>query len=205
MEDTFMLPRFVLPVALAALLTAAASVGQPQTLDPSEATTRTTPVTPANPLPSTSTPSSGQLQGHDATFLRKAMESDRHEIASAKQALDSAERSSTKATAQMILDDHELSSQQLQKLASRKGWSMTTMPDAAESDQARKSPAPTPGAGSFDDRFTADQIRAHREAISLYRAQAASGSDPELIQFARNRLPHLERHLEMLQGSQTPK
>ena len=61
------------------------------------------------------------------------------------------------------------------------------------------------GSGSFDDRFLADQIRMHREAISLYRAQASGGSDPELRQFARDQLPHLEHHLEMLQGSNTQK
>ena len=59
--------------------------------------------------------------------------------------------------------------------------------------------------GNFDDRFMADQIRMHREAISLYRAQASSGSDPDLRQFARDQLPHLEHHLEMLQGSHTQK
>jgi putative membrane protein len=62
----------------------------------------------------------------------------------------------------------------------------------------------TAGTG-FDDRFMADQIRMHREAISLYRAQASSGADPDLRQFARDQLPHLEHHLEMLQGSNTQK
>jgi predicted outer membrane protein len=40
----------------------------------------------------------------------------------------------------------------------------------------------------------------HREAISLYRAQAAGGADPDLRQFAKEQLPHLEHHLEMVQG-----
>ena len=72
----------------------------------------------------------------------------------------------------------------------------------ADADEAMTS---TSGSGSFDDRFLADQIRMHREAIALYRAQASGGSDPDLRQFASDQLPHLEHHLEMLQGSNTQK
>ncbi|HET9693586.1 MAG TPA: DUF4142 domain-containing protein [Steroidobacteraceae bacterium] len=142
------------------------------------------------------------LQGQDATFLRKAIEADRMEIASAQAALDNAQRTDTKNAARMILEDHQQSSQKLEALASRKGWTLPSASATAESDQALTNAS---GSGSFDDRFMADQIRMHREAISLYRAQASSGSDPELRQFARDQLPHLEHHLEMLQGSNTQK
>jgi putative membrane protein len=144
-----------------------------------------------------------QLQGQDAAFLRKAVEGDRLEIASAQAALESAQRQDTRNAAQMILDDHRQSSQKLEQLASRKGWTLPSAATTAESDQARM--ASTEAGGSFDDRFMADQIRMHREAISLYRAQASGGSDPDLRQFARDQLPHLEHHLEMLQGSHTQK
>jgi putative membrane protein len=147
------------------------------------------------------TSGSNQLQGQDATFLRKAVEGDRMEIASAQAALDQAQRTDTKNAARMILEDHRNSSQKLQSLASRKGW---TLPSAASAD-ADQAMTSTSGSGSFDDRFLADQIRMHREAIALYRAQASGGSDPDLRQFARDQLPHLEHHLEMLQGSNTQK
>jgi putative membrane protein len=142
-----------------------------------------------------------QLQGQDAEFVRKAMEGDRMEIASAQAALGNAQRSETKATAQMLIDEHQASSDKLQQLVSRKGWALPAASTMAESDQARMPPA---GAG-FDDAFLTEQVRMHREAISLYRAQASSGSDPELRQFARDTLPHLEHHLEMLQGANTQK
>jgi putative membrane protein len=145
---------------------------------------------------------SSALQGQDAEFLRKALEGDRMEIASAQAALDNAQRTDTKNAARMIVEDHQRSSQKLQELASRKGWTLPSATETADSDQAMTS---TSGSGSFDDGFMADQIRMHREAISLYRAQASSGSDPDLRQFARDQLPHLEHHLEMLQGSNTQK
>ncbi|MGI9245905.1 MAG: DUF4142 domain-containing protein, partial [Steroidobacteraceae bacterium] len=142
-----------------------------------------------------------QPQGQDALFLRKAAESDRLEIASAQAAIDNATRSDTKMAARMLLQDHQQSSQKLQQIATSKGWALPSAA-TAESDQARMTS--TSGA-NFDDRFMADQIRMHRDAISLYRQQAASGSDPDLRQFARDQLPHLEHHLEMLQGSHTQK
>jgi putative membrane protein len=129
------------------------------------------------------------------------MEGDRLEMASAQAALDRAERTDTKNAARTILEDHRNSSQKLQALASRKGW---TLPSAASAD-ADQPMAGTSDSGSFDDQFLADQIRMHREAISLYRAQASGGSDPDLRQFARDQLPHLEHHLEMLQGTNTQK
>jgi len=151
----------------------------------------------------TSSPAgSSQLQGEDANFLQRALEMGRLEVAHAQTALDSAQRNDTRTAARMLLEDHQRANEQLQQLASRKGWSMPTGSESVESDQARAAA----GVGNFDDdRFMAEQIRMHRDAISLYRAQASSGADPELRQFARDQLPHLEHHLEMLQGQNTQK
>jgi putative membrane protein len=216
------MPRYLPLVATTALLTAAATIAQPQTTTGTTdaSTTSATPTTPTtgqmstpatNPsgtttgaatqgdAAATASTAASQLHDVDAEFLRKALEANRMEIASAQAALGNAERAETKATARTLLDDHQQSSQKLQQLASRKGWSMPAASTTAESDQARME---TAGAG-FDDRFMAEQIRMHREAISLYRQQVSSGSDPDLRQFARDQLPHLEHHLEMLQGSNT--
>jgi len=151
---------------------------------------------------STASNGSSTLQGQDATFVRRAAESDRLEIAQAQAALNNAQRSDTKSTARMLVDDHQRSSERLQELASRKGWQWPSSTGSAESDQARMT---STSGSNFDDRFMADQIRAHKEAISLYRTEASSGTDPDLRQFARDQLPALEHHLEMLQGTNTQK
>ena len=238
--------RYLTLLTTTALLTAAASVGQPQTVDPSTgmtSTTTSTTTTEDRAAPGTassasgaststsgtsdttttsSTPASGtasdtmdrtqsasrrtqgssQLQGEDAAFLQRALEMGRLEVAHAQAALENAQRTDTKTAARMLLEDHQRSNQQLEQLASRKGWSLPTESQSAESDQARA----TTSTGAFDDdRFMAEQIRMHRDAISLFRAQTSSGADPELRQFARDQLPHLEHHLEMLQGQATQK
>lgn len=218
-------------LAAAALVTAAVSVAQPQTTDPGPTTTGSAgstgdqgatsaerdqstggaaggatagapqDTTAGSTSSSTTAARMGALQGQDAEFLRRAVESDRLEIASAQAALSNAQRSETKAAARMLLEDHQASSQKLQQLASRKGWSMPAGVTSADADQARM----TAAGADFDARFTAEQVRMHRDAIALFRQQAASGSDPDLRQFASDQLPHLEHHLEMLQGAHTQK
>ena len=148
------------------------------------------------------TGTSSTLQGQDAMFLQKAAQSGREEVADAQLALQNAQRSETKSVAQMMMDDHKRSNDQLQQLAGRKGW---TMPSAgsAESDQSRD--LASGGKSDFDQRYITEEIRDHRDAIAAFRTEATSGSDPDLRQFARDNLPALEHHLEMLQGASSQK
>jgi putative membrane protein len=137
------------------------------------------------------------LADTDATFLRKATEGGREEVQRAQTAMRSAQRAEVRNVASMMLEDHRRTNDKLAQLASRKGWSVPSDAATAESDQARM-PAAGPG---FDDDYLEDEIRHHRETIALFRAQESTGSDPDLRQFARDTLPSLEHHLEMLQGS----
>jgi putative membrane protein len=146
-----------------------------------------------------STGRTASLAGTDATFLRKAMEGGLEEVQRAQAAMQSAQRAEVRNVASMMLEDHQRTNEKLTQLASSKGWNVPSTAPTAESDQSR-----TAGPG-FDDNYLEDEIRHHRETISLFRAQASSGSDPELRQFAQDTLPALEHHLEMLQGSYSAK
>lgn len=147
-----------------------------------------------------STGRTASLAGTDATFLRKAMEGGLEEVQRAQAAMQSAQRAEVRNVASMMLEDHRRTNEKLTQLASSKGWNVPSTASTAESDQARISAGP-----GFDDNYLEDEIRHHRETISLFRAQASSGSDPELRQFAQDTLPALEHHLEMLQGSYSAK
>jgi putative membrane protein len=224
-----------------ALLTAAATVAQPQTTTPSTTGTTatedqartgtttatsgssTTDTTGAMDATTTGTTSSStntratttgrdtgttsgaaSLQGQDAEFLRKAMEGGREEVQKAQDAMQNAQRADTRNAAAMMLKDHQRANEQLERLAQRKGWSVPAAP-SMQADQARDQSRSATMGGDFDDRYIADEIRHHRETIALYRAQASGGSDPELTQFARESLPKLEHHLEMLESARTGK
>jgi putative membrane protein len=147
-----------------------------------------------------STGRTASLAGTDATFLRKAMEGGLEEVQRAQAAMRSAQRAEVRNVASMMLEDHRRTNEKLTQLASSKGWDVPSTASTAESDQSRIAAGP-----GFDDNYLEDEIRHHRETISLFRAQASSGSDPDLRQFARDTLPGLEHHLEMLQGSYSAK
>lgn len=147
-----------------------------------------------------STGRTASLAGTDATFLRKAMEGGLEEVQRAQAAMQSAQRAEVRNVASMMLEDHRRTNEKLTQLASSKGWNVPSAASTAESDQSRTSAGP-----GFDDNYLEDEIRHHRETISLFRAQASSGSDPDLRQFAQDTLPALEHHLEMLQGSYSAK
>jgi putative membrane protein len=140
------------------------------------------------------------LEGTDATFLRKALEGGMEEVQRAQAAMRSAQRAEVRNVASMMLEDHRRTNEKLTQLASSKGWNVPSSASTAESDQSTMAA----GAG-FDDNYLEQEIRHHRETISLFRAQSSSGSDPELRQFATDTLPALEHHLEMLQGSYSAK
>jgi putative membrane protein len=165
--------------------------GNTNTTSPTGATTSGT---------SGSTGRTASLAGTDATFLRKAMEGGLEEVQRAQAAMQSAQRAEVRNVASMMLEDHRRTNEKLTQLASSKGWNVPSTASTAESDQSRMSAGP-----GFDDNYLEDEIRHHRETISLFRAQASSGSDPDLRQFAQDTLPALEHHLEMLQGSYSAK
>lgn len=213
--------RIATLAAAAALLTAAASVGQPQSYDPatrdqptatppagSSAQPSTTPgsssSTAGSGASSASAPSSSttggaasRLESVDAEFLRKAVEGGRAEVDAAQLAMRDAQRAEIRNAASMMLEDHRRANQQLEQLAKGKGWALPAA--TPERDQ------PLTKGGDFDSQYVEQQIRAHRETIAMFRAQSAGGSDPELVRFAQDTLPTLEHHLEMLQSANTAK
>ena len=55
----------------------------------------------------------------------------------------------------------------------------------------------TMSGADFDRAYMASQVRAHRDAVSLFKKEAKSGRDVELKSFAATTLPALEGHLKM--------
>ena len=121
--------------------------------------------------------SSGSLQAQDAEFLRKAMSSGMEEVQNAQLAMQNAQRSETRSAASMMLEDHQRSNQQLNSPShSAKACLRRASSASAQSDQSRSRMGS--GGADFDSRYVTEEIRHHREAISDFRKEASSGSDP---------------------------
>jgi putative membrane protein len=131
----------------------------------------------------------------DMAFVRKASESGRKEVNSAREALPQLQRPELKRIAEMLVTDHSGANARLAKIAETKGW---PMPDAATAG-----PPPSGTASSdFDSKWTAEMIAGHERSVALYRAQAQGGEDMDVRKYARDTLPTIERHLTELRRLQ---
>ena len=50
---------------------------------------------------------------------------------------------------------------------------------------------------AFDSRYLKSQLPAHQQVLSLFQAEAANGSDSELVSFATQTIPVIESHIAM--------
>jgi len=155
---------------------------------------------PAGPATHADTPATGSSQPagkplDDVSFVRRASESSRKEVAAARDALPQLKRPELKRIAEMLVQDHTSANAKLSKIAEAKGWPLPG-PQAA-------APPPSGTAGSdFDDRWTAEMIAGHERSVALYRAQAQGGEDQDVRKYARDTLPTIEHHLEELKKLQ---
>ena len=61
----------------------------------------------------------------------------------------------------------------------------------------------TKSGDDFDRAYMASQVRAHRDAVSLFQKESKSGKDAELKSFAATTLPALQEHLKMARDLKT--
>ena len=106
----------------------------------------------------------------------------------------------TKTFATKMLADHQKTTEQLKGLVSS-GKVKATLP--SEMDSAHKVMLEKLNGLSgpdFDKQYNADQVTAHRQAVSLFERYSQGGSNPDLRDWATKTLPTLRHHLEMAQG-----
>jgi putative membrane protein len=126
----------------------------------------------------------------DQAFVQKASAAGLAEVQDAQRALKTSHRDDVKRTAQQLLSDHTAANSKLKSLADRKNMTVATTPASSP-----------PGSGAdFDAKYISSQIKAHEDAIALFREQSKSGTDNDLRAFATETLPTLEKHLSMLQS-----
>jgi putative membrane protein len=126
----------------------------------------------------------------DQTFVREASAAGLAEVADAQKAMKMAKRDDVRRAAQQLLDDHQAANTKLKTLAEKKNLPLATAPKQA----------PPPATGDFDSSYIASQIKAHQDAVTLFKTQAEGGRDNDLREFAASTLPTLEQHLAMMQS-----
>jgi putative membrane protein len=139
-------------------------------------------------------------------FVNKAALSDMFEIESSKLALQKSNTDEIKKFAQMMVDDHTKTSDDLKSMAQK--MQGTQVPTALDPEHQQKlSQLQSASGRQFDQDYRTMQVQGHQDAVKLFEDYAKDGDNNELKSWANNTLPKLRSHLqaaEGLPGSQVP-
>lgn len=140
----------------------------------------------------------GAAQAQSAQdFVNKVAISDMFEIQSSQLALSKQPDNDTKPFAQRMVTDHQKTSKELKSLVDG-GKVKATLPSALDAEhQKMLDDLKAKNGKDFDQSYDQIQVKAHQDAVALFKAYAAGGDDPELKRWAAKTLPNLERHLTM--------
>ncbi|NTF46574.1 DUF305 domain-containing protein [Rhizobium sp. AC27/96] len=129
-------------------------------------------------------------------FVQEAATSDMFEIASSKLALERG-NAATKTFAQQMVTDHQKTTSELKGLVSS-GKVKARLPTAMTSSQQGmlKTLRGQHGA-AFDKRYQADQEKAHKDAVDLFKRYGDGGDNTDLKAWAASTGPALQHHLQM--------
>jgi len=131
----------------------------------------------------------------DASFYKNAAEAGISEVDLGNLAEQKASSQDVKDFGAQMVKDHSAANEKLQSLAASKSISLPT--SASVGDMATKAKLELLTGDTFDKSYIKSQIKAHHEAIALFKKESTSGQDPEAKSFASATLPKLHEHLHM--------
>lgn len=181
--------------AIAALSLAAC--GQPA--DQSATAPAESVVPDANPAATIPTPAD---ETSAADFARLAAQSDMLEIQSSQLAVERARDVEVKAFAQMMVDAHTKTTQDLRAALEASGQPITlpTTPDEDVTDELND--LREEEAADFDKEYIDLQVDTHQKALNLMQRYAADGDTPGLQAFAAATAPAIQQHLDQAKAIQ---
>ena len=132
----------------------------------------------------------------DASFYKVAAEAGMSEVDLGNLAQDKGSNQQVKDFGAMMVKDHTAANDKLKSLAATKN---ITLPNSASVSQtATKAKLDVLSGDSFDKSYVKSQLRAHRQAVALFKKESTSGQDSDAKAFAAATLPTLRGHLKQI-------
>ncbi|WP_460156993.1 DUF4142 domain-containing protein [Pseudomonas sp. S2_H10] len=138
-------------------------------------------------------------------FVDKAAAGGIAEVEASRLALEKSGSADIKKFANMMISDHSKANDELAALAKKHD---IEVPDSTTLTKQAKEKILDMRDESFDAAYADNQVKAHEEAIELFKKEANTVTDDkvkgatELKGFAQKMLPALEKHLEMAKALQ---
>jgi putative membrane protein len=139
----------------------------------------------------------GQLSQQDRTFMTDNAQTDQAEVMTGQLAAQRGTTPQIRQAGQTISSDHQQVLTRLQGLAQNLNVPLPNSPDATQQQEAQQLKAASGPA--FDRTYLQNEIKGHQTSISHTQQEIQSGSDRQVVDFAKSYLPVAQKHLQMLQ------
>jgi putative membrane protein len=139
----------------------------------------------------------GGVTTKDHTFMVKAAQGGLAEVQLGQLAQQNGQSQQVKDFGKKMVDDHSKAIDQLKHVASQKGVTLPTEPNAkdkAEYDRLSKLQG-----DAFDKAYSKAMLTDHKKDVAEFQKEANSGTDPDVKSFAGQTLPTLQDHPQMAQ------
>jgi putative membrane protein len=140
-------------------------------------------------------------QADQPNFLADAIRGNVSEVKLGQLAAERGESQQVREYGDMLRKDHTKSLERASSLANEIGVPALTELTAQQQKQFES--LQKLSGEEFDTTFLSQMVREHQSDIAKFSAQAQSGSDPEVMAFAKETLPTLQAHLQHAQSIQS--
>lgn len=132
----------------------------------------------------------------DVDFMKKAAEAGTMEVEASTLAQSRASSATVKTFANQMVTDHRAAADELKRIADTKGVQLPAGPSTA--DRTTLQALDKESGAAFDKQYASEVgVKAHNEAVALFRKASNDAQDADVKAFAKKTLPTLEHHQDM--------
>jgi putative membrane protein len=128
-------------------------------------------------------------------FVEKAGGGDMFEVQAAQLAVKRSRNPDVKAYAQMMIDAHTKSTNDLKAAIAASAMTLSPPATLPLDFQTKLATLNSTDASSFDDAYMGQQVEAHQQALDLIQRYATDGDTPAIKTFAAGLTPIVQDHL----------
>lgn len=130
-------------------------------------------------------------------FVKEAAVANEFEIESSQTALDKSTNSDVKTFAQKMIDDHSQAGKTLGDVVKTNNVQAEIPTSLDDKHKKLLDTLQHSSNDDFDKEYAKMQLKAHKQAVSLFSDYAKQGENDALKTFAKSTLPTLKEHLKM--------
>lgn len=145
--------------------------------------------------------SSASVPTADKNFAMMVAENDLAELQISNMALQKSNSDQVKQLAQKLIDDHTKTTNSMKEIASKKGLTLPTQPNARH--QALATKLQGENGAQFDKDYVTANSMDHHKVTKAFEKEANSGQDPDIKAFASQYLPSIQEHTKMIDGDKS--